>query len=167
MLMLHYGRYAAKYCDERVSLSLSVRVSVRKHISETTCPIFTKFSEHFIDGHGYQSWQRCDILCISGLWTTFFSDNGPCYGCMPNCWHYCCDAAATSCAGYRPCCFVLVASCHSLRLGPRLHESLAQEVPGAESAVNHCLVQFVTEGSCSLLNHRVITHNSITIQAIH
>jgi len=53
--MLHYGRYAAKYCDERVSLSLSVRVSVRKHISETTCPIFTKFSEHFIDGHGYQS----------------------------------------------------------------------------------------------------------------
>jgi len=40
----------AKYCDERVCLSLSVRISLELHAQ--SLPIFTNFSVHVAYGHG-------------------------------------------------------------------------------------------------------------------
>jgi len=40
----------AKYCDERVCLSLSVRISLELHAR--SLPIFTNFSVHVAYGHG-------------------------------------------------------------------------------------------------------------------
>jgi len=50
---------------------LFVCLSVRSHISETTCPSFTKFSVHVTRGRGSVLLQGlCDTLCTSGLWMT-------------------------------------------------------------------------------------------------
>jgi len=67
---------AAKYCDDRVCLSVRVRVCVcvcvcvcvREHISGTTRPIFTKFLIHITYGRGSVLLCRlCDTLCTSGF----------------------------------------------------------------------------------------------------
>jgi len=51
-----------------VSVCLCVRVSVREHISETTCPIFTNFLGNVVYGRGsVLLWRRSDMLCTSGF----------------------------------------------------------------------------------------------------
>ena len=56
----------AKYCDERVYMS--VCLSVRSHISKATCPDFTKFFVHVVCGHGSALlWRQCNTLCTSGF----------------------------------------------------------------------------------------------------
>ena len=48
------------------SVCLSVCLSVRKHISGTTRPIFTKFYVHILCRRGsVLLWWRCDTLCTS------------------------------------------------------------------------------------------------------
>ena len=50
----------AKYCDERVCLSLSVRISLELHAQ--SLPIFTNFSVHVAYGHGsVLLWQGNEI----------------------------------------------------------------------------------------------------------
>ena len=51
-----------------VCLCVSVCLSVRKHISGNTRPIFTKFTARVTHGRGsVLFWRRCDTLCTSGL----------------------------------------------------------------------------------------------------
>jgi len=66
----------AKCCDQRNCLSVCVGLSVRSHISKTTCPNFTKFSVHVICGRGsVLLWRRCNMLRTSGF-VDEFSHNG-------------------------------------------------------------------------------------------
>ena len=66
----------SKYCDDRVCLS--VRFSVREHISGTACPIFAKFFMLVTDVRGsVLLWQHCDMLCTSGfMGDVIFAHNG-------------------------------------------------------------------------------------------
>jgi len=52
----------AECCDDRICLSVCLRVclSVHKHISETTNPIYTSFCAYYM-------WLRSDTLCASGF----------------------------------------------------------------------------------------------------
>jgi len=51
-----------------VCLCVSVCLSVRKHISGNTRPIFTKFTVRVTYGRGsVLFWRRCDKLCTSGF----------------------------------------------------------------------------------------------------
>ena len=74
---------AAKYCDDRVCLSVCVCVclSVRYHIFfGTTRPIFTEFFVPVTYGRGsVLLWRRrCDMLCASGFTDDVVSaHNGP------------------------------------------------------------------------------------------
>jgi len=59
-----------EYCDERVCLSVCLRLSVHDHIFGTIGPIFTKFFVGVTYGYGRASvllWQRSDTLCTSGF----------------------------------------------------------------------------------------------------
>ena len=63
---------AAEYCDERVCKSvcvcLSLCLSVRDHVLETTHPIFTNFFVHVTYGRGsVLLWRRSDKVRISGF----------------------------------------------------------------------------------------------------
>ena len=62
----------AEYCDQFVCLSVCLCVSpclsVRKHISGTAGPIFTKIVVQIPCGCGsVLLWRRCDMLCTSGF----------------------------------------------------------------------------------------------------
>ena len=57
-----------EYCDDSLCLSVFVCLSVRKHISGNTRPIFTKFTVRVTYGRGsVLFWRRCDKLCTSGF----------------------------------------------------------------------------------------------------
>ena len=56
----------AKYCQQR----LSVCLSVRSRTSKTTCPKFAKFSVRSTCGRSVFLWWQCNTLCTSGLWMT-------------------------------------------------------------------------------------------------
>ena len=62
-------------------LSVCVCLSVRKHISGTAGPIFTKFCVQIpCDCGSVLLWRRCDTLCTSGFMDVVtFGHNGP-YG---------------------------------------------------------------------------------------
>ena len=74
ILLLCPGR-GAEYCDQFVCLS------VRKRISGTAWPIFTKFCVQIPCGHGsVLFWRWCNTLCTSGFMDDItFGRNGP-YG---------------------------------------------------------------------------------------
>jgi len=57
------------------------------------------------------------------------------------------DVIASFCAGYRPCCVVLIVSCPRRRRAPRLDDFIVPWVPwvpGAEHAIHDCLVYYLT-----------------------
>ena len=57
---------------------MSVRLSVRSHISKTACPNFTKFSVRVTSRYGsVLFWRQCNTLCTSGFVAdVMFSHNG-------------------------------------------------------------------------------------------
>jgi len=55
----------AKYCDERVCMSVCPYVCPVAYL-KTTCPNFTMFSVHVNCGRGLvQIWRQCNMLCTS------------------------------------------------------------------------------------------------------
>jgi len=55
----------AEYCDDHACVC--VRLSVLKHISETTSPNFTKLFRAVCGRGSVHLWRRCDTLHTSGL----------------------------------------------------------------------------------------------------
>jgi len=54
------------------------------------------------------------------------------------------DVIASFCAGYRPCCVVLIVSCPRRRRAPRLDDFIVPWVPGAEAAIHDSLFYYFT-----------------------
>ena len=66
----------AKYCNQRVCMF--VCLSVRSHISKTTCPNFTKFPQHVTCGcRSVIFWRQCNTFYTSGsVYDVMFEHNG-------------------------------------------------------------------------------------------
>jgi len=75
--------YSAHIGERRIavglSVSLSVCLSVREHISGTAGPTFPKFCVQIPCGRGLALlWRRCGMLCTSGFMDdVMFGSNGP------------------------------------------------------------------------------------------
>ena len=65
LLLSLVGSRVLRWAYLSLCFSVCVCVSVRSHISKTTCPNFTTFSVHVACVRGWvHFWRHCDTLCI-------------------------------------------------------------------------------------------------------